>query len=114
MNIKDLQKEAHAIATEKGWHDEPRSVGDLIALCHSELSEALEDYRAGHMYTWHSQGMAGECKTPKPNGFPIELADLIIRVVDMAKHLGIDLEEAIKIKMAYNRGRTYRHGGKQI
>ena len=45
MDLKALQKEAHAIAREKGWWDEPRTFGDLIALVHSELSEALEVYR---------------------------------------------------------------------
>ncbi len=111
MEIKDLQKEAHAIAKEKGWHDKHRSVGDLIALCHSELSEALQEYRAvkpsGSLSDIYFIGNA-------PQGFAIELADLIIRVADMAELLGIDLEEAIKVKMAYNRTRPYRHGNKAI
>lgn len=108
MNIKDLQKEAHAIAKEKGWHDIPRSVGDLIALCHSELSEALEDFRidGNPQLIWLKAG--------KPEGFPVELADVIIRIADMAELYGIDLEAAIKAKMEYNRTRTYRHGGKAI
>ena len=45
MVLSDLQREAHAIAKEHGWWDEERTFGDLIALIHSEASEALEGYR---------------------------------------------------------------------
>ena len=41
MDLKALQREAHAIAKDHGWWDEERTFGDLIALVHSELSEAL-------------------------------------------------------------------------
>lgn len=107
MNIKNFQKEAHALANEKGWHDLPRTTGDMIALCHSELSEALEVLRDPNMALTTIIKVGG-----KPEGFPIELADLLIRVADMAELYGIDLEEAIHVKMEYNRTRPYRHGGK--
>ena len=48
MVLSELQREAHAIAKDNGWWDEPRTFGDLIALVHSELSEAL-DRRIGSM-----------------------------------------------------------------
>lgn len=110
MNIKDLQKEAYAIAKEKGWHDEPRSVGDLIALCHSELSEALEAYRDTGTRPMPIDTTLQE----KPEGFAVELADCIIRIMDMAELYNIDLETVIGWKMAYNKTRSYRHGGKRL
>ena len=214
MNIRDLQREAHAIAKDKGWWDEERNFGDLIALVHSELSEALEAYRewglAGSLEVlrrtlspryatpeeseedvecwnildedtdrwdlWEFAEYAMQCK---PEGVASELADVVIRVADMAEwygydlsiaeekkpfdyfepsaltfgsriamlhemvaeafrhegseilvedalatlvagvqhmaaHYGIDLDAAIEAKLEYNRGRSYRHGGKTL
>lgn len=48
----------------------------------------------------------------KPIGIPSELADIIIRVGDIAGYYGIDLEAAVVEKMTYNETRGYRHGGK--
>src|SRR3972149_4344260 len=98
MTITELQKEIHDTAKSKGWWDAPRNIGELIALTHSELSEALEEVRAGVILT----DIALNIDTNKPQGFPIELADIIIRVLDIAADLGVDLEQAINIKMAYN------------
>lgn len=108
MTIKELQELSHKIAVEKGWHTTHRTVGDMIALCHSELSEALECFRLYEdtLYTWTTG--------KKPEGFAFELADVIIRIADMAEHFDIDLTEAILCKMTYNTTRDYRHGGKVI
>lgn len=45
MIMNDWAKEIHENAVAHGWWDEERSFGDIVALCHSELSEALEEYR---------------------------------------------------------------------
>lgn len=107
MNIRELQKEAHATSKEKGFYDPPPSVLERIALMHSELSEAAEEYRKGEDVKFWYVDDSG-----KPEGCPIELADCIIRICDAAEYFGIDLEEAIKVKMEYNKTRSYKHGGK--
>lgn len=107
MTISELVQEIHTNARKHGWWDEDRSFGDVIALCHSELSEALEEYRAGHMPTEIYFSNDG-----KPEGVPIELADCIIRIFDYCGQKNIDINTAIQIKHEYNKERPYRHGNK--
>jgi NTP pyrophosphatase (non-canonical NTP hydrolase) len=116
--MEDMQDRAHKTAVAKGWWDAQCEPGGLnreavtatipekLCLIHSETSEALEDYRAGKMQT-----VARE-SDGKPEGFPTELADIVIRVMDLAGALGIDLEREVRAKMAFNETRSYRHGGK--
>lgn len=108
--IKELQEIVHSIALQKKWYDKdhPRSIGDCIALMHSELSEALEEYRSGRFID--EVYYSGD----KPLGFPIELADCIIRILDFCEFHNINLEEAINTKNIYNQTRPDRHGGKKI
>ncbi len=117
MEISEIQKDVHNTAVEKGWHDEgqERTFGDIIALCHSELSEALEEVRkhgTGNVNVVSYQENPG--KDPKPVGVPIELADCIIRILDYCGLKGINMQEALKIKLTFNKGRSHRHGGKHL
>lgn len=107
MYLREIVKEAHATAVEKGWWDSERNVFEQIALVHSELSEALEEARVCSDLT-----LIDEEEEGKPVGFSIELADAIIRIADMCGALGIDLERAVFKKLAYNKTRPYRHGDK--
>ena len=108
--MKELQKEVGENAKAHGWWDgEERTFGELIALCHSGLSEALEGYRSGHDVTETYYREDG-----KPEGIPAELADTVIRIMDMCDHYGIDLAAAIEEKHKFNMSRPYRHGGKVI
>lgn len=107
--LRDLQQECWQISEDHGWHDKSGTTfGDRIALIHSEASEALEAFRhtGQPQETWFD----GD----KPEGVPSELADVMIRVFDLCQIHGIDIADAIASKMAYNRTRPYRHGGKAI
>ena len=129
MMLNQLCKDAHENAKAKGWWETEKSFGELIALCHSELSEALEEYRDGNKVdaiqtvcnlgrninaNWCYVPTCNKCEHYKPEGIPIELADTLIRIFDMCGHYGIDLDEAVRIKMEYNKTRSHRHGGKVL
>jgi NTP pyrophosphatase (non-canonical NTP hydrolase) len=119
MKISELVKQAHETAKAKGWWEEKRTYLEILALIHSEISEAVECVREGMIEPTveTTEIFNGGSKVPqkiskKPIGLPSELADVIIRIADFCGHEGIDLEAAIKAKMAYNKTRAYRHGGK--
>lgn len=207
MNYSEFAKEIHVNAVEHGWWQEERSFGEIVALCHSELSEALEEYRAGRPNAYvvranrdeydhidfydmikHETDISKWTAKEKPEGIAVELADVIIRcfdwfgrynmdatdllneakggerwmrdfpiyqvegfgdliaelhialslayrcwcnasginaaalrmavccnlIFDWAKDNGVDMDELLTIKHAYNKTRPYKHGGKVI
>ena len=111
ITIQTLIEKSNKPAREKGWwDDENRNIGELVALIHSEVSEALEAYRIkgrdGISESWFSE-------SGKPEGFVYELADVLIRVADLCGEFKLDLEGALESKLAYNETRPYRHGDKK-
>lgn len=107
MNIQEIQNAAHANSVGHGFWEGEFNFGEKMMLIVSEVTEAFEHWRSGQdpAEVFYGPG-------DKPDGVPIELADVMIRVLDLAAYYGMDLEEAIKIKMEYNASRPYKHGGK--
>ena len=107
VTIAEWCEVIHACAVDHGWWEAKRPFPEIVALIHSEASEAFERYRE----RWDPQSI--KYFDDKPEGIPIELADIVIRVMDYCARAGIDLEEAIALKHKYNLTRPYRHGGKR-
>jgi hypothetical protein len=110
-HIDNLQRRIHEQAVAKGWWNQPRDVPHCLALIHSELSEALEDYR---MSTPQDPNLCYEIEG-KPGGILVELADAMIRILDLAEHIApsVSFGRILLDKMAYNATRPHRHGGKR-
>lgn len=110
-SVKEFVARSSQQAANAGFHDDyilDRTVfASKLALIHSEVSEALEEARNGKSLQENWQSLP-----QKPEGVPAELADIVIRVFDLAGWLQIDLEQAIVEKLDYNQTRSHKHGKK--
>jgi hypothetical protein len=137
LTVRELMKRSSELNRQKGWYDlwpdgsimrHRINVVEQLALIHTELSEALQEFRKkgdvrlrvsedtvllsvgdeidGFVEMWSESG--------KPEGFVVELADAFIRIASLCGALGLDLEKAVERKHTYNQTRTFRHGGKRL
>lgn len=106
MNLNELADEILAINRANGfgemtpadWDTNVRMVPTVLCLIHSEVSEALEEFRKQH----------------RKEEFTEELADIIIRTLDCSAALGLDIDSAVAAKLEKNRKRSYKHGGRLV
>lgn len=116
--IKEWQQAVHANAVAHGFHEGELNVPEKLCLIHSEVSEALESHRAGEpkLYTVehygedHKRVCTYVTNGDKPEGIAAELADVVIRVMDLCGAMDIDLEAVMRLKHEYNVSRPYKHG----
>lgn len=118
LTLNDWGLISFSLARRKGFHDgcgdpgspqhlNPQRIASRLALIHAEVSEALECVARGEMTTDY-----GELQ--KPEGFPAELADIFLRLVDLAHSTGVDLDAAVLGKHEFNLTRPLMHGGKRL
>lgn len=133
--LNKLRDEIHGHAISKGFWDKKRETGTLLMLCVSELAEAMEADRKGQYAKIDDAEFIIDSKTIREDldlavkendtikfedifrtqvkdTFEDELADTIIRILDLCGANGIDIEKHIELKMKYNASRERMHGKK--
>lgn len=133
--LNELAGRINRTATAHGFWDEERNFGEMIALMHSELSEALEEHRENKPVVyfkalnsskvWHDVYTRDGGRTYyyvgttisvpkgsrlKPEGAAVELADCLIRILNTMASLGVNIDDVVEEKMAFNDGREHKHG----
>lgn len=125
--LNELANEIHLNAVDHGWWSTVRPLYEIIALIHSELSEALEEYRNGRPFIYYPCNAGGVCddeikpnscdsksynpenpgapcsaKSEKPEGIAVELADVVIRILDYCGREKINIADILEERRAGN------------
>lgn len=110
--LNGMSSEIYKDNAAKGFWDKERNVGEMLMLVVSELGEAMEAHRKNRFATWKNvdtetmMGFEADVK----DTFEDEIADSIIRLLDMCGGLKIDIDRHIQAKLKYNKSRPRLHG----
>ena len=128
--MENLQRNLHQSSKDHGFWEGPENnnIPTKLMLIVSEVAEAMEEHRDYGLGSelFHEVRYSGDGEITqfeqkrdssgkpllKPEGFAIEMADVVIRVMDLCERLGINLADAILIKADYNKHRPMKHGEK--
>lgn len=131
--MNELAKQIHDNAVKHGFYDSKREIGTLLMLCVSELSEALEADRHNeyarvdienlyedefknnfqkYIETIDEEEFREDFELYIKDRFEDEIADAIIRLLDICGYLNINIDKHIQLKMKYNQMRENMHGKK--
>lgn len=111
--LVEAAERVFAVNEANGWFEDDRTVGDDVALLHSEVSEMFEAYRE-HGFADQTGEPAPGAMLPKPEGFGSEVADTLIRLLDTSKRRGVWLGYEFARKLEFNKTRGHKHGGKLL
>lgn len=117
--LNELAKVIHEANKEKGLWDKPINVGEMLMLVTSELGEAMDAHqkgnfadRAAYISEARFDNFKENFELNIKNSFEDEIADSIIRLLDMAGGLGINIDFHVHEKIKYNKIRPRLHGKK--
>lgn len=111
VGLQAAQSISHRLAAHSGWWLDTETGEDVrswpdkflklwvmakLALVHSEVSEGVEGYRKGR----------NDDHLPHRDMLEVELADAVIRILDLAGGLNLDVAGAVVEKLAYNQKRA--------
>lgn len=118
MNINELAKEVQKNAVARGEWDGPPTLPEVLCSIHAELTSALQEWEEGNPVIHGtcaispedckyseicdnvgSPGQGGPCK---PEGLAAELADVILRTIDLMAALGVDVDAVVTAKHKWN------------
>lgn len=118
MDLNKKAKEVHVANVEKGFYDKHTETGTKLMLVVTELAEAMEADRVNNHANLHQFNtlmvkdyeFQYAFKSTIKDTFEDEIADSVIRLLDLAGFLGMDLDKHVRLKLQYNQTRPVRHG----